>query len=227
MRVVALTARVEDYLEAVFEIEISGRLATVTELSQKLGVTKATVTAILKRMKESDLLEHERYGDVALTELGQERAAVIYRRHQFLADFFVNVLGFSTAQARAVSCVMEHEICEHTEARFAAFTDAILQAESDDASWYRELKEKIEMPHALSVPLAMPSKWSAGCVCRLTASGEMRAHLLELGFVTGARVERGHPFMRKDPFLVQVNDREVAVSKKEAAVIWVVPDPAV
>lgn len=218
-----LTARVEDYLEAVFEIEISGRLATVTELSQKLGVTKATVTAILKRMKESDLLEHERYGDVVLTELGQQRAAVIYRRHQLLSDFFIKVLGFSASQARAVSCVMEHEICERTEARFAAFTDAILQAENDDAPWYKELKEKIEIPHALSMPLAMPGKWSEGVLCRLTVSGEMRAHLVELGFITGAIVERSPHFMRKDPFTVRVNEQEVSVTKKEASVIWVVP----
>ena len=49
----AVTARIEDYLEAVFKIEISGRSATVTELAARLRVTKATVTAILKRRRIS------------------------------------------------------------------------------------------------------------------------------------------------------------------------------
>ena len=38
-----LTARVEDYLEAVLDIEMSGEIATVTQIAKNLGVTKATV----------------------------------------------------------------------------------------------------------------------------------------------------------------------------------------
>ena len=91
----AVTARIEDYLEAVFKIEISGRPATVTELAAKLSVTKATVTAILKRMKDAGLLDHERYGDVSLTDEGKDRALAIYRRHEFLTDFFINPTHFS------------------------------------------------------------------------------------------------------------------------------------
>ena len=88
-----LTARVEDYLEAVLDIEMSGEIATVTQIAKNLGVTKATVTAALKRLKLVELLQHERYGDVVLTEEGRERALVIYRRHEFLTDFFVRILS--------------------------------------------------------------------------------------------------------------------------------------
>ena len=46
-----LTARVEDYLEAILGIEMTGDVATVTQIAVNLGVTKATVTAALKRLE--------------------------------------------------------------------------------------------------------------------------------------------------------------------------------
>ena len=125
----SLTARVEDYLEAVLDIEMSGEIATVTQLAKNLGVTKATVTAALKKLTASGLLDHEHYGDVILTDEGREKALAVYRRHEFLTDFFIRILGFSRERAQSVSCVMEHEIDEATERRLAAFTDALTVAD--------------------------------------------------------------------------------------------------
>jgi DtxR family Mn-dependent transcriptional regulator len=54
------TARIEDYLEAVFDEEVRGGSPTVTRLAERLSVTKGTVVPALKKLVEEGLLDHER-----------------------------------------------------------------------------------------------------------------------------------------------------------------------
>lgn len=218
----ALTARVEDYLEAVLEIEMSGDIATVTQIAKNLGVTKATVTAALKRLKGAGLLEHERYGDVFLTDEGRAKALTIYRRHEFLTFFFVRILGFSPEQAQKVSCVMEHEIDEYAERRLATFTDALVQAERNGESWMQELQKKLDSPTALPLPLCMMPNGSSGVISRLTAHHELRKRLTAAGFVPGAEI-RDIIRREKDSdvaFTFQMNDIHIKIGHNEASTIW-------
>jgi DtxR family Mn-dependent transcriptional regulator len=45
----AVSSRIEDYMETIFALEISGKEATVTDLANTLGVAKATVVAAVRR----------------------------------------------------------------------------------------------------------------------------------------------------------------------------------
>jgi DtxR family Mn-dependent transcriptional regulator len=218
-----LTARVEDYLEAVLDIEMSGEIATVTQLANSLGVTKATVTAALKRLKQENLLEHERYGDVILTEIGRQKALSVYRRHEFLTDFFVRILGFSRERAQRVSCVMEHEIDEQTERRLAAFTDAMVQAERGNEEWLRKLQELLESPKSLPMPLCMMPEGSGGAIARLTAQYDLRRRLNAAGFIPDAlisdiRKREGAP---GGVFTFTMNAIQLKVGITEASAIWI------
>ncbi|MDR1509788.1 MAG: metal-dependent transcriptional regulator [Synergistaceae bacterium] len=183
-----LTARIEDYLEAILEIEMSGEIATVTHMSKNLGVTKATITAALKKLKSDGLLEHERYGDVILTREGREKALAIYRRHEFLTDFFVRILGFSRERAQNVACVMEHEIDEVTEMRLAAFTDALTQAERRNETWLRELLDKLDSANELPAPMCLMPNGSSGVIARVTAQYELHRRLNAAGFLPGVEI---------------------------------------
>jgi DtxR family Mn-dependent transcriptional regulator len=218
-----LTARVEDYLEAVLDIEMSGEIATVTQMAHNLGVTKATVTAALKRLKQENFLEHEKYGDVVLTETGRQMALSVYRRHEFLTDFFVRILGFSRERAQRVSCVMEHEIDEQTERRLAAFTDAMVQAERGNEEWLRKLQELLESPKSLPMPLCMMPEGSGGAIARLTAQYDLRRRLNAAGFIPDAlisdiRKREGAP---GGVFTFTMNAIQLKVGITEASAIWV------
>ncbi|MDR3321250.1 MAG: metal-dependent transcriptional regulator [Synergistaceae bacterium] len=217
-----LTARVEDYLEAVLEIEMTGEIATVTRLAKSLEVTKATVTAALKRLKLDSLLEHERYGDVILTAEGRQRALAVYRRHEFLTDFFVRILGFSRERAQKVSCVMEHEIDENTERRLAAFTDALAQAERRNEGWLKSLQETLDFPKELPLPLCMMPDGSGGAIARITAQYELRRRLNAAGFVPDALISgiQKTGGARGGMFSFFMNDIQLRVSITEASAIW-------
>ncbi|MDR1917083.1 MAG: metal-dependent transcriptional regulator [Synergistaceae bacterium] len=217
-----LTARVEDYLEAILEIEMSGEVATVTQMAKNLGVTKATITAALKKLKSDGFLEHERYGDVNLTAEGRGKALAIYRRHEFLTDFFVRILGFSRDRAQKVACVMEHEIDEITERRLAAFTDAISLAERNSEVWLRELLEKLDSPNDLPIPLCLMENGSNGVIARITAQYELRKRLSAAGFIPGAEI---FDIKKSDGsqglyFVFSMNGMEIKFGISEASAIW-------
>ncbi|MDR1885307.1 MAG: metal-dependent transcriptional regulator [Synergistaceae bacterium] len=218
----SLTARVEDYLESVLEIEMSGDIATVTQLAKNLGVTKATVTAALKRLDDSGLLEHERYGDVMLTAAGREKALAVYRRHEFLSDFFVRILGFTRERAQNVACVMEHEIDESTERRLAAFTDALALAERNGEAWLDELKGRMDSPHELPVPLCLMEDGSGGVIARITAQYELRKRLNAAGFAPGVDISdiRKTEGLPGGVFTFNMNGMGIRFGIAEASAVW-------
>jgi DtxR family Mn-dependent transcriptional regulator len=217
-----LTARVEDYLEAILEIEMSGEIATVTKMAKNLGVTKATITAALKKLKADGFLEHERYGDVILTPSGREKALAVYRRHEFLTDFFVRILGFSRDRAQNVACVMEHEIDKPTEMRLAAFTDAITQAERKNETWLQELLAKLDSAHELPIPMCLMPSGSSGVIARVTAQYELHRRLNAAGFVPG--VEISDIKRTDDPrvinFAFMMNGMGITFGITEASAVW-------
>ena len=217
-----LTSRVEDYLEAILEIEMSGDVATVTQMSRNLGVTKATITAALKRLKNDGLLEHERYGDVILTATGRETALAIYRRHEFLTDFFVRILGFSRDRAQKVACVMEHEIDEVTEMRLAAFTDALTQAERKDEEWLRGLLAKLDAAHELPSPMCLVPDGSGGIIARVTAQYELRKRLQASGFLPGVEISDIRKISDRSGthFAFDMNGMGIRFGITEASAVW-------
>jgi DtxR family Mn-dependent transcriptional regulator len=223
---IGLTARVEDYLEAILEIEMSGEIATVTRMAKNLGVTKATVTAALKKLKTDGLLEHERYGDVILTPSGREKALEVYRRHEFLTDFFVRILGFSRERAQNVACVMEHEIDKTTEMRLAAFTDALTQAERKSEAWLRELLEKLDSAHDLPIPLCLMPNGSGGVIARVTAQYELHRRLNAAGFVPGAEISgiKKTDESRGTRFAFTMNEMDITFGITEASAVWLYPE---
>lgn len=215
----SLTSRVEDYLEAILDIEMTGHVATVTQIAKNLGVTKATITAALKKIKDSGLLEHEHYGDVILTDAGRQTALTVYRRHEFLTDFFVRILGFSRERAGRVSCVMEHEIDEATECRLAAFTDALEAAERSGETWLRELQQKIENARALPVPMCLTDEGASGTIARVTAQHDLRKRLTASGFIPGVEITRIHK-TDDGGYSFSMNGLGITFGMAEASSVW-------
>lgn len=219
----SITSRVEDYLEAILDIEMTGRVATVTQIAKNLDVTKATITAALKKMKENGLLHHEHYGDVLLTDEGRAKALAVYRRHEFLTDFFARIMGFDRERAGRVACVMEHEIDEASEMRLAAFADAMAAAERRGDEWFKALHDAIQHPKPLSTPLCLMPDGSGGTIARVTAQHDLRKRLTASGFVPGAvisGIRRNESSKHGLSFSCEMNGMMVAFGIAEASSIW-------
>lgn len=79
----------DDYLEQILHlIEEKGEgYARPVDVSRNLGISQASVTNMLQRLKAEGLVNHEKYGGTTLTEKGLTIANAIVMRHQTLTKF--------------------------------------------------------------------------------------------------------------------------------------------
>ena len=104
------TASMEDYLEAIMLLDKQTAGATVTSISRFLEVTKPSVSAALNKLAESGLVEHQKYGSLALTAEGRRTARDVYHRHTTLLSFLTGVLGVDERTAEEDACKLEHSL---------------------------------------------------------------------------------------------------------------------
>jgi DtxR family Mn-dependent transcriptional regulator len=115
------TEAIEDYAKAIYALgqRRSGPIGT-SELAERLGVTPATTTAMLKRLDERGLVRHQPYRGVTLTPAGERVALEVIRHHRLLESYLNEVLGMPWDQVHGEAEVLEHYISEDLEKLIAA-----------------------------------------------------------------------------------------------------------
>ena len=64
----AISSAIEDYAKAIYALELRDREAVSTNaLAERLGVTPASASGMVKRLGELGLVEHQPYRGVSLT----------------------------------------------------------------------------------------------------------------------------------------------------------------
>ena len=105
-----LSASLEDYLEAIFNLSKESNIARSKDIAKSLGVSRASVTGALRVLKEKGLANYKPYDYVTLTETGQATAAEIAKKHKIIASFFIDVLGIESNIAQVAACKAEHAL---------------------------------------------------------------------------------------------------------------------
>jgi DtxR family Mn-dependent transcriptional regulator len=105
-----LSASLEDYLEAIFNLSSENKVARSKDIAELLGVSRASVTGALRTLSQRKLVNYKPYGFATLTETGAEAAGRIVKRHNVIKSFFVDVLGVDDAVAQEAACRAEHAL---------------------------------------------------------------------------------------------------------------------
>ncbi|HXQ88376.1 MAG TPA: metal-dependent transcriptional regulator [Solirubrobacterales bacterium] len=115
------TEAIEDYAKAIYAIgaEREG-LVLNGEVAQRLGVTPATATSMLKRLADLGLVEHFPYKGVSLTPAGEKVALEVIRHHRLIEAYLSEALGMDDARVHEEAEVLEHYISEELEELIAA-----------------------------------------------------------------------------------------------------------
>ena len=111
----------EDYIEAVYDLHQELGQARVSDISTRLGMAKPSVNAAIKRLVALNLVTHERYGDIDLTDEGMRLAANVRHKHNVLLDFLVRLVGVDPNIAENEACSIEHSLCDDTMNKLEAF----------------------------------------------------------------------------------------------------------
>lgn len=121
-RTPAISHAMEDYLKAIHQIaEASGGAPVQTQaLADRLEVSTASVTGMVKKLDQVGLVEHAPYRGVVLTPTGEQVALEILRHHRLLELYLVEQLGMSWEEVHAEADRLEHVISEGLEDRIAA-----------------------------------------------------------------------------------------------------------
>jgi DtxR family Mn-dependent transcriptional regulator len=126
-RKVTLSASLEDYLEAIYNLVQEKHVARSKEIAKLLNVSNSSVTGALQALGERKLINYAPYEVITLTEEGEAVAKSVVRRHQVLRDFFIKVLEVAEDEAESAACAMEHSLSPvimDRLIRYVEFTEA-------------------------------------------------------------------------------------------------------
>lgn len=105
-----LTFTMENYLEAVYELSSEETGARVSDIAERLGVTKASTNSAMTTLSDKGLVANEKYGEIFLTPLGRELAEFTSNKHRTIQKFFTQILDLDFKTADSDACAIEHVI---------------------------------------------------------------------------------------------------------------------
>src|SRR5215469_13126265 len=226
-----LSATVEEYLETIYNLSAEDEVVIGARLAEKFHVSAPTVTEMLKRLVRDGYIEMDAKRQVRLTEVGNQAAEAVLRRHRLTERFLVDMLGMQWHQVHEEACRLEHFISGAVEARVIT-----------------SLHNPTTCPHGNPIPGQVAARTylkDRGAV-RLSSikAGEMATilcisevvedeeglilYLHEKGLtpettltVQSADAVSGTDENQSEAFQLQVDGRGVCISKAVAAKIWV------
>ena len=114
------TTSEEDYLEVIAElVELKG-YATTLDISRFMNVSPPSVTKMLQKLDEKKYLEYEKYHGINLTDIGNQVADAIRRKHSTLLEFF-EILNIGKEIANQDTEGLEHHLNDKTIRRLRKF----------------------------------------------------------------------------------------------------------
>jgi len=119
------TPRNEDYVEIIYELIREKGYAKPVDIASHLHVQPPTVTGMLDRLHSEQLILHEKYGGITLTEKGESMARSLGQRHALLVAF-LKLFGVEETTAQKDTEGLEHYIDSRTRdllARFVKYVD--------------------------------------------------------------------------------------------------------
>ena len=116
-----LSEAIENYAKAIYALQGRDRSPVSTNaIAERLGVTPASASAMVKKLAERGLVYHEPYRGVSLTEEGQQVALEMVRHHRLLELYLAEHLGVPWDRVHEEAEALEHVLSEDLEERIAA-----------------------------------------------------------------------------------------------------------
>ena len=229
-----LSASLEDYLEAIFNLASQSNVAHSKDIAVLLNVSKASVTGALQVLKKKGLANYKPYGSVTLTRTGQTAASEVVRKHNILKSFFVNVLGIDVDIAQQAACKAEHALGPEVIARLLCFIEFVTQEDKngyDLANKFKEFyksrlqnsdftsKEISKMDDIIGLNEVKPGQ--KGRIVKIIGRSGVNKRIADMGVVPGTIVEVKRVAPLGDPIDVKLKGYHLSLRKEEASKIMV------
>lgn len=212
------TQAVEDYLKTIYDLGRGEAAVTTSALAERLDVTAASVTGMVKKLAGMNLVTHEPYRGVALTRAGERIALEVIRHHRLIETYLHEALGVPWDRVHAEAERIEHVLSEDLEARM----DAALGHPTVDPHGAPIPTLDLEIAEIVTVPLAELTPGARGTVAEVSDhDADLLRYVGDLGLYpqTPLEVLAVAPF--DGPLTVRVGGAERTVGRKAARFILV------
>ncbi|AZR82373.1 metal-dependent transcriptional regulator [Thiomicrospira sp. S5] len=186
----------EDYLKIIYKLEEANETdkgVSTSAIAERLAISQASVSNMLKKLADKALIRYEPYYGVALSDAGRKVALGMIRKHRILELFLVERLGYQWDEVDEEAEVLEHAISDKLTNRM-----------------WEELGRPTEDPHGSPIPdesgemieqaaigLSQADLETTLEVIRIqNRSPEELRYLFSIGLVKGAKVR----VLQKAPF---------------------------
>jgi DtxR family Mn-dependent transcriptional regulator len=224
---------VEEYLEAIYSFNERGQLAKNQDLSEKLRVSPPSVTEMIKKLADDDLVTYQPYKGVLLKGKGMARAQNVVRKHRLLERFLHDSLGLKMEKVHDEACKLEHSISDETA---AAICDTLKSPktcpddgksipactlETKDCAECKSTREAEGERFKLLTQLSHLRPGERARVAFVRGSGSTARRIMDMGLCPGAslKVENAAPF--NGPIQVSVRDTSLALGRELADNVFV------
>ena len=132
----------EDYLEAIWNLQDKKGYVKAKDIAEKLEVTRPSVSGMIKKLSENSYILYEKYGGIVFTAKGKKLAQEIKRRHTLLVEF-LKIIGVDEQNAQTDACKLEHDVSPETMTCLLEFVEFIgLLPESSE--WKENFQEYLK-----------------------------------------------------------------------------------
>lgn len=103
---------VEDYLKAIYSLTVASETASTNDVAARLGVSTGSVSAMISKLADEELVTHEPYRGAGLTEEGRQIALRVVRRHRLIELFLASSLEMPWEDLHDEAEILEHAMSD-------------------------------------------------------------------------------------------------------------------
>lgn len=118
-----LSMSLETYLETIAELQEQFGAVRTSDLADRMGCKRSSVTVALQRLSQKGLINYQIYRPVTLTEEGAKAIEKLSRFHEIIQEFLTEVLVLPGEFSREEACRLEHSMSKQTIERIKQFLD--------------------------------------------------------------------------------------------------------
>lgn len=119
-----MTAAEENYLKAIFKLSQEGlEVVSTNAIAAQMKTSAASVTDMVKRLAEKEMVSYVKYKGVGLTKDGSDKAKEMVRNHRIWEVFLVEKLNFGWDEIHDIAEQLEHIKSKDLIKRLDAFLD--------------------------------------------------------------------------------------------------------
>ncbi len=210
---------IEDYLKTIYMLSEEESPVSTSRIAAARNVKPASVTGMLQRLENLQLVNYEKHYGVTLTEGGRKIALEVIRHHRLIELYLIEALGFTWDEVHEQADILEHVISEKLEERIAAALGYPTLDPHGDPIPSREGT----YVSADLLPMTTLQRGQTARISRILNddNSEMLRHLADLGLTPGTEIVITELAPFDGPLTFLINEEKRVIGRAAAASVLV------